>query len=129
MIGYGLRNDARLAARLDCWAATPPQQTNTATIAFTGLMMVCLLGGTWDMPNRAAFLRGVAMAFVLLHGALHLLVIRALTQWRARGIAAAGRALRAYRDTRRVTSLDLAIGWAGFGLLISALNWLYRVTG
>jgi hypothetical protein len=44
---------------------------------------------------------------------------------RLRGIAAADRALQAYRDPQRVMNLDLVIGWAGYGLLIPALNWLY----
>ncbi len=120
-----LRGDARWPPRLERWAALPPRQTNTGAVVFTVLMMVCLLGGTWDMPSRASFLRGVAVAFVGLHGALHLAIIRGLVRMQSRGIAAAGRALRAYRDPRRVTNLDLVIGWAGFAVLISVLNWLY----
>lgn len=88
-------------------------------------MMVCLLGGTWDMPGRAAFLRGVAAVFVIIHGALHLLIVRVLVRLRAEGVAAAGRALAAYRDPRRVTSLDLVFGWTAFAVLISVLNWIY----
>lgn len=117
--------DARWAKRLNRWAKLPPSQTNTGVIAFTGLMMACLLGGTWDMPSRAAFLRGVAVAFLVLHGGLHWLFVRALERLEARGVAAAGRALAAYRDPRRVTNFDLAIGWTVFGVLISVLNGLY----
>ena len=124
MTGQG-QSDRRWAARLDTWAALPPRQTNTGAVVFTVLMMVCLLGGTWDMPSRVAFLRGVAAAFVALHGALHLAIIRGLVRMQSRGIAAADRALRAYRDPRRVTNLDLVIGWAGYAVLISVLNWLY----
>ncbi|HTY66745.1 MAG TPA: hypothetical protein VMH36_08845 [Alphaproteobacteria bacterium] len=107
------RSGRRWAARLDTWAALPPRQTNTGAVVFTVLMMVCLLGGTRDMPSRASFLRGVAVAFVGLHGVLHLAIIRGLARMQSGGIAAAGRALRAYRDPRRVTNLDLVIGWAG----------------
>lgn len=116
--------DAGWARRLERWAELPCRQTNTGAIAFTGLMMICVLGGTWDMPGRAAFLRGVALAFIVLHGGMHVLILRLLKPLRARGVAAAARALAAYRDPRRVTNLDLAIGWAGFGALISLLNWL-----
>lgn len=113
------------ARRLERWAKLPARQTNTGAIAFTGLMMACLLGATWDMPARAAFLRGVALAFAILHGGLHLLIVRLLMRLRTRGLTTAGRALAAYRDPRRVTNLDLAIGWVGYGVLISVLNWLY----
>ncbi len=122
------RDNTRLAARLDRWASLPPRQTNTGVITFTALMMVCLLGGTWDMPGRAAFLRGVAAVFIALHGLLHWFVIRSLAGLHARGVAAAGRALRAYKDPQRVSSLDLAIGWLGFAVLISILNGLYTAT-
>ncbi len=125
MIEHDPRAGAAWAERLNRWARLPPRQTNTGAVAFTGLMMACLLGATWDMPARAAFLRGVALAFLVLHGGLHLLILRLLTRWQARGLSAAGRVLAAYRDPRRVTNLDLAIGWAGFGGLISVLNWLY----
>jgi len=108
--------------RLDRWAETPPHQTNVGLIAFTVLMMVGLLGATWDMPERAPFLRGVAMVFIGIHGVLHLLMWRALARLRARGLIAAERAFAAYRDPHRVTNLDLAIGWAGYAILISVLN-------
>ena len=98
---------------------------NTGAIVFTVLMMICLLGGTWDMPNRAAFLRGAAVVFVALHGFLHLGVLQGLKRLQRRGMAAAGRVRQALGDPRRVTNLDLAVGWAGYALLISALNWLY----
>ena len=116
--------DRRWAVRLDRWAETPPRQTNVGVIAFTVLMMIGLLGATWDMPDRAPFLRGVAMVFIGLHAILHLLTVRALTRLQAKGLAAAKRASAAYRDPHRVTNLDLAIGWTGFAFLVSILNWL-----
>jgi len=120
-----LHSDLHWAARLDRWAALPPRQTNTGVIAFTALMMICLLGGTWGMPDQASFLRCVAAAFIALHGVLHLAIIRGLARLRSRGVSAAGRALAAYRDPRRVTNLDLVIGWGGYAVLISVLSRLY----
>jgi len=114
--------DHRWAARLDRWAETPPHQTNIGLIVFTVLMMIGLLGATWDMPERAPFLRGVAMVFIGIHGVLHLLMLRALTRLQAKDLAAGKRALAAYRDPHRVTNLDLAIGWTGYAVLISVLN-------
>lgn len=114
-----------LAARLDRWAALSPRQTNTGVVAFTALMMMCLLGGTWGMPDQAAFLRRVDMAFMSLHGVLHVLIVRILSRLKDGGVAAAGRALQAYRAPNRVTNLDLLIGWAGFALLVSVMIRLY----
>ena len=111
-------------SRLDRWAALSPRQTNTGLIAFTALMMVCLLGGTWDMPDRAAYLCGIALIFAGTHGLLHLLTLRGLRRLQTKGVAAAGRALAAYRDPRRVTHLDLVIGWMGYAALMSVLNWV-----
>ncbi|HEX9462592.1 MAG TPA: hypothetical protein VGB82_08330 [Alphaproteobacteria bacterium] len=114
--------DDTMAALLQKWASTPPHRGNVGLIVFTVLIMVCLLGGTWDMPDRAGFLRGVALTFIGLHAVLHIVTIRALRRLLARGIAAAGQALHAYIDPRRVTHLDLAAGWIGFALLIAILN-------
>lgn len=114
--------DDYITALLQKWATTPPRQSNVGLIAFTALMMVGLLGGTWDMPERAAFLRGVAMMFIGVHAVLHVITIRGFRHLMARGIATAGKALHAYVDPRRVTHLDLTFGWIGFALLISILN-------
>jgi hypothetical protein len=120
--------ERRFAAAVEKWVARPRRQTNLAAISATGVAMLWLLAATWQEPGRLAFLRGVALLCIGLHGVLHMFVLHVLRRLlQERGTPAVGKALQAYLDRRRLSNLDLAIAWVGFALLVSILDGLFAL--
>lgn len=113
-----------LAGALEQWAASDRHRKNLVAIVLSGGVMVWLSVAAWGMPDRVAFLRGAAVAFSAAHGVRHVLVLSTLARLRREGMAEAARALDAYRDPLRLTSLDLAVAWLGFMVLVPIASWL-----
>ena len=107
--------DRVLARKLDQWAARSPRNANAAAVGLTAFLMVWLLAGSRDMPDRASTLSTLAAFMSCAHIATHLFVVTGLKKLGARGIAAADRAMRTYRA--RVTQRDVAIARGLFALI------------
>jgi hypothetical protein len=101
----------RYAARLDKWSARPLREANAVTLMIPLLVMGWVVQIAWPMPDRAALLRAIALMFVAVHVARHWWTIRVFRRLADHGLAAAATALAAYRDPRRISSLDLAALW------------------
>lgn len=107
--------DRMLARRLDQWAARPPRNANAVAIGAAVLLMVWVLAGSRELPDRDSVLSTIGAFMGVCHPGAHLFVVAGLKKLHARGIAAADRALKAY--LARVTQRDVAIAWGLFALI------------
>ncbi len=114
--------DAVVAKALLGWCRAPAAKANRVLLTIAGLTMIWLTVFAWDMPDRAAFLRNVAMMFTITHAAWHFVALHGLKRLQARGIAGASDALGSYTSLRRVSHLDIAAAWLTFALLVRCLE-------
>jgi hypothetical protein len=106
-----------LSARLEAWAARSSTRSNIVAVGMGAFMMIWLMVATRDRPDQASILQGAGLLIFGLHAAIHAWIVLGLKRLRARGIAGAERALRAYLG--RVTHMQLAIGWGLLALIAS----------
>jgi hypothetical protein len=108
--------DRLLARKLDRWAARSPPSANAVAVVITALLMLWLLAGSRELPDRASVLSTIGTFMGSCHLAAHLFIVTGLKKLHARGIAAADRARQAY--LARVTQRDVAIAWGLFTLIV-----------
>ena len=117
--------DAFVAKALLGWCRAPAAKANRVLLTIALLTMIWLTVFAWDMPDRATFLRNVAMICTVTHAAWHFAVLRGLKRLQARGIAGAPEALGSYTELRRVSHLDIAAAWLAFALLVRFLELMH----
>jgi hypothetical protein len=117
-------NDPTPPARF-YWATRPRGPANAVAFASMGLCMAWILTAASHSDEPLTFIRHASAIFIALHGTLHVLVARHLKRLCDAGMEAAATALRAYRDPRRVSQLDIAMAWAGFAALASIVFRLF----
>jgi hypothetical protein len=106
-----------LSARLEAWAERSSSRSNIVAVGMGAFMMIWLMVATRDRPDQASILQGAGLLVFSLHAAIHAWIVLGLKRLRARGIAGAEKALRAYLG--RVTHMQLAIGWGLLALIAS----------
>jgi hypothetical protein len=102
---------ARVAAH---WLAIPVGHANMAALSVTACVMVLLAGHEAEGLDAAAFVRTSALALIAVHAGFHSLTVNVLKFMELLDVAEATPALRAYRDPRRVSHLDLAALWLAY---------------
>jgi hypothetical protein len=107
--------DRLLDRKLDQWASRSPWAGNVAAVGLTALLMVWILVGSRDLPDRASVLSTIGAFMGCCHLAAHMFIFTGLKKLNRRGIAAADRALKSYLG--RVTQRDVAIAWGLFALI------------
>lgn len=111
------KDDAqRIGANLKRWSQRPIQATNARIMGLGGITVVMMLVAANHTPEPAMAVRGIAILFVALQGAVHYISVGALRVLCAAGIKEAHDSLAAYRDPRRISSLDMAMVWTAVAL-------------
>ena len=118
--GYGDRDRSgtRLSPALARWIARSRREANLEELTWLALSMLALTMTVWVDPDGVSSLRYIAIVIAGVHGVQHLVWIETLRRLHDRGVAKAETALRVYLDPLRITCLDLAMAWVGFGAFV-----------
>jgi hypothetical protein len=96
------------------WLAVPIGQANAAALSVTATAMLLLSAHEPEGLDATEFARTSAIVLMAVHAGFHSLTVNALKLMELLEVAEASAALRAYRDPRRVSHLDLATLWLGY---------------
>lgn len=100
------------------WLERPIGQANMAALSVTAAAMFLLSVHEPEGSDTIAFARRSALLLMAVHGGFHALTINGLKLMALLEMAEAVPALRAYRDARRVSHLDLAALWLAYFALV-----------
>lgn len=97
----------------NAWTSASRQRSNLIALTTTALLMLCLFVLDHEPVERLALVRRTALFMVVTHTTFHGISLLALWSMVRRGVENAELALAFYRHPRRLSHLDLAVGWIG----------------
>jgi hypothetical protein len=95
------------------WMAVSRSRSNLGAVAMTALLMSSLFVLDHGPMERLAFVRRTAMFMIAVHAIFHGMSVLGLRSLMLRGVENADLALAYYRHPRRISHLDLSVGWIG----------------
>jgi hypothetical protein len=107
----------RIGAELKSWSKRPIGAANARALALCAVLTVLMLVGVQDLSKPAVAVRGFAAMSAVMLATAHFMASGVLRGLVRAGVAEAQDALSAFRDPRRISAFDMAMGW----LLVGAL--------